>query len=145
MDLHVDNAGAFEYLARESSMMQALRNAAGDLNNVQFFRTLVLEFQKAVKRERRQPPKSRDNIGDIVAENDGMVSAKLREHVVAEDSRARLRDGKRAHASIGVVDDVKGTKRFGRSVVRAYFVGTVAASGVYLKQKRGSQPRLSCD
>ena len=137
MDLHVDDAGAFEYLARESSMMQALRNAAGDLNNVQFFRTLVLEFQKAVQRERCQPPKSCNDIGNVVAENNGMVGAKLREHVVAEDSSARLRDGKSAHASIGVVDDVKGTERLGRTVVRAYFVSTVAAAGVYLKQKRG--------
>jgi hypothetical protein len=58
---------------------------------------------------------------------------------VAEDSRTRLRYGKSAHASIGVVDDVKGTERLGRTVVRAYFVSTVAAAGVYLKQKRGSQ------
>ncbi len=77
---------------------------------------VVAKLQKGVQGERRQAPKSSDDVGDVVAENGGVFSAKLREHAVAQHCHTSLCECQSADAAVGSVDDVEGAQGFGCAI-----------------------------
>ena len=125
--------------------MQALLDAGCNLNHVQLPGTVILKLQKGVEGERGETPKSGDNIGDVVAEDYGMLRAELREHVVTQDGNASLGDGQSADTSAPLVYDVKRAQRLGCTIVGADLLATVNVSGVNLgligQLRDKSQPR----
>jgi len=68
---------------------------------------LLLKFQKGVQSERSQAPKSGNDMSYVVAEHDGVLRTKLREHAVAQDGHSCFCQGEGADAAIAPVDDVE--------------------------------------
>jgi hypothetical protein len=112
--------------------VQALLDAGCNLNHVQLPGTVILELQKGVKGEGGETPKSGDDIGDVVAEDYGVLRAELCEHVVTQDGDASLCDGQSADASAPLVYDVKRAQRLGCTIVGADLLAAVDVSGINL-------------
>ena len=112
--------------------MQALPDAGRDLNHVKLPGAVILELQKDVEGEGSETPKTGDDIGDVVAEDYGVLRAELCEHVVTQDGNASLGDGQSADTSAPLVYDVERAQRLGCTIVSADLLAAVNVSGVNL-------------